>query len=139
MIWQFYFQLCRNFHIFSQWLHQFTLLRRMYKSSLSSTSIPILVIFHFLITAILTDGRGQLTVIWICVSWMMTDVEHSFLYLLIICASLFSFLFFFGEMSIQVLCPFFNWVVCFLFDTEFYDFLIYSEYYHFITLRFGNI
>ena len=29
----------------------------------------------------------------------------------------------FGEMSVQVLCPFFNWIVCF-FGIEFYEFLI---------------
>ena len=36
------------------------------------------------------------------------DVEHLF-----ICFFL-PFVYIFGEVSIQILCPFFNWVVCFL-------------------------
>ena len=33
---------------------------------------------------------------------------------------------FFGEMSIQFLCPYFNWVVC-IFDVELYELFMYFE------------
>ena len=34
---------------------------------------------------------------------------------------------FFGKISVQILCPFFNWVVC-IFDVELYEFFIYFGY-----------
>ena len=46
-------------------------------------------------------------VVLICFSLLITDVEHLFMYLLVICMS------FFGKLSIQILCPFFNWI-CFV-------------------------
>ena len=56
--------------------------------------------------------------ILICISLMMSDVEHLFmsvgrLYVL------------FGEMPVQVLCQFFNWIVCGgFFGVKLYEFLI---------------
>ena len=47
-------------------------------------------------------------VVLICISLIISDIKHFFhvfvghLYI------------FFGEQSVQVFCPFFNWVVCFL-------------------------
>ena len=40
---------------------------------------------------------------------------------------------FFGKMSIQVVCSFYNQVVCFC-DTEFYELFIYS-----VVISFANI
>ena len=57
-----------------------------------STFLTTLIIY-LLVTAILTDVRGFLTVVLIRVSLMLDDVECTFLHLLALCISLEKYLF----------------------------------------------
>ena len=68
----------------------------------------------------LTSVKCYLIVILICISLLASDAEHLFICTL---GLLYVLL---GEVSVQVLCPFFNWVVC-LPGLELCEFFIYLE------------
>ena len=55
---------------------------------------------------ILTDVKQYLIVVLICIPLMINSDVDLFMYLLVIYV-------FFGKMSIQNICPFFNWVTYF--------------------------
>ena len=58
------------------------------------------------------------TAVLICIFPMANNVEYLFVYL-------FGFFLVFGEMSIQILCPFLNWVIChFIVELRVFSFIL---------------
>ena len=121
------FSSLRSLHsVFPQWLHRFTFLLDSNKGSLFSTSLPTFLICVLYDDPTLLDVRWCL-IVCVCVCGFNLHFSNDLLcwasfhmpvgYLTVL----------FEKMSVQVFCPFFNWVVCF-FDVELQKLFLYIVY-----------
>ena len=106
VIWQFYSQFFKEFpYFFLQWLYQFKFLPTVQEGSLFSTSSPVFIVYrHF------NNGHSDWCEMRPYCSFDLHPSNNEQ------CSASFQVFIshlhvFFGEMSVQVFCPTFEWVV----------------------------
>ena len=85
MILQSIFNFEATSYCFLYWLHQFTIPSTVHKDSQPPPSLPTLI--SFFIRTILTGGKWYVIAVLICISLMISNIEHLFMYLLATCMS----------------------------------------------------
>lgn len=92
--------------LFSQWLFQFALPPIVQGFPISPHPWQYFFSLVLLILVILTGVKCYTIMVWICISLMISDVDHLFMCLLGIC------MFVLEKICIQVFSSFFIWIIC---------------------------